>query len=772
MRQVLVRVGNLLSKRWIWASVVAGAAVGSALVLAPLFGIPGYELGSAMALVIGLLGGAFGMSAAWDAGALPRTSPAATVFSALGASLLLDVLVLAPPFVASLLFSWTSTRCDPLSAIYFYPVLTLPPALMASAVGLACGWIARRRRWALLLYLILVLASAVKTIWPLFYGPQTYAYNHFTGYLPGPLYDELLTVRPGLLWHQLETLLIAAWMVLGCWWLLDLKTFRLARPPWRLLPLSGFALALMGIVQIELDAPRLGTRMNDGFVRAQLGGFARSEHFELIYPEGKPADEVSRWVRDLEFRYAQLRSFFGGAPRQTIRVYLYRTPEQKQALVGAAQTQFAKPWRYEIHLNDATFPHPTLKHELAHVMAAPFGAGPLRVTTKLGVWPVMGVIEGTAVAADNPVQQFTLHEWAAAMRRKKLAPDVRSLFRVRSFYSNPGPRAYTVAGSFIRYLNDTYGTEKLELLYRHGDFESAYHQSLDSLARGWEHLVDALPLDSQAMEEAFARFRRPSLFARPCAREVARLAEQAAALLPRNPAESLRLYRRCASIEPNEPSFQLGVASALESLGRTDEVIAVLTPLEAKLQSEPAVLAEVLMALADSFWRKGELQLAQATFQKVIQFKASPATDRAAYIKLNALQSPATEPAFRTYFQPGSEELKLFLLREAWEREPRNPYLNYLLGRRLEQFGAPTIANSFLANALAADLPASIQRESWRLKIESDYLAGDCAAVQTDGGALPDLDTAFMVEVSEWNDRCAFEAAYFHGPLVPEQAFR
>jgi len=753
-------------------SVVAGAAAGSALVLAPLFGIPGYELGSAMALVIGLLGGAFGISAARNTPLLPRTSPAAMVFSALAASLLLDVLVLAPPFVASLLFSWTATRCDPLSAVYFYPVLTLPPAMIASAFGLASGWIAQRRRWALLLYLVLVLASVVKTLWPLFYGPQTYAYNHFTGYLPGPLYDELLTVRPGLLWHQLETLLIAAGVVFACWWLLDLKALRLAHPPWRPLPFLGFVLAVVGITHIEVNAPRLGTRMSDGFLRGQLGGFARSEHFEMIYPEGKAADEVNRWLRDLEFRYAQLRSFFGEAPRQSIRVYLYRNSEQKQALVGAGQTQFAKPWRYEIHLNDASFPHPTLKHELAHVMAAPFGSGPLRVTSKLGIWPVMGVIEGTAVAADNPVQQFTLHEWAAAMRRKKLAPDVRSLFRVRSFYSSPGPRAYTVAGSFIRYLNDTYGTEKLELLYRHGDFESAYQQSLESLARGWEHLVDAIPLDSQAMEEAFARFRRPSLFARPCAREVARLGEQAAASLVRDPAKALRLYRRCASIEPGEPSFQLGAASALESLGRADEAIAVLRPLEAKLQSEPAVLAEVLMAQADLFWRRGEMQLAQAVLEKVIQLKASPPTERAAHIKLAALQSPATEPALRGYFQPGSEELKLFLLRQAWEQEPRNPYLNYLLGRRLEQFGAAAAANSFLANALSDELPAAIQRESSRLKLESDYLTGDCAAVQTDAGALPDLDAALKAEVSEWKDRCAFEAAHFHGPLVPEQAFR
>src|SRR5260370_42154638 len=124
----------------------------------------------------------------------------------------------------------------------------------------------------------------------------------------------------------------------------------------------------------------------------------------------------------------------------------------KGDLVGVAQPQFAKLWRREIHLNDLPFPPPSLKLELALVMSAPFGAWPFRVTTRFGIWPVMGVIEGIAVAAENPVREFTLHEWAAAMRRKKVAPDVRSLCRLTSFYANTAPPADTLAGDFIRYL--------------------------------------------------------------------------------------------------------------------------------------------------------------------------------------------------------------------------------------------------------------------------------------------------------------------------------
>jgi hypothetical protein len=758
-------VRNLLSKRGIWLLALAISIGGAALVLAPLSGIPGYELGSALAVGVGLLGGAFGIAAAFEARQHPLASAGATVWSAFAASLVLALLVLIPPLAVSLLFSWAFTRCDPLTAIAFYPLLTLPSAAIASASGLASAWIGRRPVWASLVYLLLVVASLAKTVWPLFDGPQVYAYNHFIGYLPGPLYDELLKIRPGLVWHQVETLWIAAFLVFACWWFLDLQLFRLTRPHWRPLAIAGCVVAAIAIGRIELKAPHR-------FLQAELGGLQRSEHFELIFPEGKPAEEVSRWIRDLEFRHHQLEAFFGGVHQGPIRVYLYRSPEMKQALVGAAQTQFAKPWRREIHLNDLPFPHPTLKHELAHVMSAPFGPWPFRVTTRFGIWPVMGVIEGIAVAAENPAREFTLHEWAAAMRRKKLAPDIRSLFRLTSFYANPGPRAYTVAGSFIRYLNDTYGTEKLEVLYRHGDFAAAYQRPLDALAREWEGFVDAIPLEPTAVDEAFARFRRPSLFARPCAREVAKLAEQASVWLEQDPTAALKLYRRCSSVEPNEPTFQLGAASALQRLGRSEEARTLLSALASQLQGEPTLRAEVMMALADLAWFRGDLHSAESHLREVIQLKGGAATERAAYIKLAAIDSPTVGPILQSYFQPGSEELKLFLLRVAWDQEPRNAYLNYLLGRRLAQYGAAAPANFYLSQALAENLPASIRRESWRLKVQSEYLAGDCAAVQTDAGMLPDLDAALKAEIGEWKERCAFEQAAFDGALVPQRAFR
>jgi tetratricopeptide (TPR) repeat protein len=425
----------------------------------------------------------------------------------------------------------------------------------------------------------------------------------------------------------------------------------------------------------------------------------------------------------------------------------------------------------EVHLNDSPFPQAGLKHELVHVIAAPFGSGPFRVTSRFKIWPNMGIVEGLAVAVDNPVEELTLHQWAAAMRQQKLAPDLRSLFRSEAFYKSAAPRAYILAGSFIRYLGETYGSEKLRLLYRHGDFLAAYGQSLEALAKEWEKFLDSVPLDPAAVHQAFGRFRRGSIFSRPCAREVAQLQSAAADLLHSNPIQALPLYARCASIQPDEPAFLLGQAKALQRLDRWDDAEQVLSKLAQKVRGQPALEADAEMELADLEFRRGKLEQASAHLQQTLELKPSPVLDRAARIKLAALRS-RLGAAIWSYFGDDPEELRLIRLREALENDPEDPYATYLFGRKLRQLGAAPLAFGYLSRSLSAELPQSIRREALRLKIEVEYLAGDCAGVSNELGHLPDFGEAYKSSVAEWAERCKFEEQAFNGPLVSKEPFR
>jgi tetratricopeptide (TPR) repeat protein len=783
MRQVLTRAAYLFRRPGvIFVTALLGAG-GAALVMLPLFGVPGYELGLAMALGVGIFGGVVGIASALEerrtiqgrdwrlVRAVRRDTAGSSVWVAVAAAAAINVLTLVPPLIAAFIYSLTNSRCNPLANLGFYPLLALPSALVAATTGVLCGFACKRALHAGGLYLALLLASAAWTAWPVIFGPQVYAYNHFGGYLPGPLYDEALELRPALLWFRLQTMLLAGFLCAGTTVLLNTERGFIGRARWRPAALALLFLFGAGVFGIEAGAPALGLRIGEQQLALRLGGFRESPHFRIFYPRAKAKAELDRLIRDMEFRYSQIQSFLGGAPSQPIRVYLYGSAEEKKSLIGAGGTQFAKPWRLEIHLNDSPFPSAGLKHELAHAMAAPFGSGPFRVTSRFKIWPNMGIVEGLAVAADNPVDELTLHQWAAAMRQQKLAPDVRALFRFQAFYGSAAQRAYTVAGSFIRYLGETYGSEKLRGLYQRGDFVGTYGQSLDALAREWEKFLDSVPLDPAAVHQAFARFRRASIFARPCAREVAQLQSAAADLLYSNPAQALPLYARCAEIQPDEPSFLLGQAKALEKLEREDDAERLLNRLAEKVHGHPALEAQAEMELADLEFRRGRVERAGEHLQKTLELQPAPALDRAARIKLAALRS-RLGTAIWAYFGEEPEELRLVRLREALDQDPEDPYATYLFGRKLKQLGAPPLALRYLSRSLAAELPQSIRGEALRVKVEAEYLDGDCAGVRNELGHLPDFGEAYKANVGEWAERCQFEEQAFHGPLVSKEPFR
>ena len=68
--------------------------------------------------------------------------------------------------------------------------------------------------------------------------------------------------------------------------------------------------------------------------------------------------------------------------------FFFRDAADKKRLMGAGDTYIAKPWRREVYLQVAAYPHPVLGHELAHVIAGAFGQGPFHVAGPLGgLWP-------------------------------------------------------------------------------------------------------------------------------------------------------------------------------------------------------------------------------------------------------------------------------------------------------------------------------------------------------------------------------------------------
>ena len=768
-RELLRRPGG-----WVPALVIAGA--GSLGVLLPLFELPGLELGLAVATLCTLLGGWTGAAGAEELRKVPRPSvprvqapgPGAAAAAAVGGATLVLWVAAAVPFVAAVLRTLLTSPCNPFAQAAFFPLLVLPAGFLAAAAGTFCRTAFPSRGRGIALYVLLVLASAAWTVWPVVLGPQVFAFNFFMGMFPGPLYDEALRLPASLLWFRLETVLWA--VALGACTAAIFPAPGSTHPRHRARVLGTLTMLAVGIAALETNAVRLGFRTTEAAVRTALGGRTETEHAEILFPREKPPEEVERLRRDVEFRLSQLARFFG-APSPSVKVVVFRSPEEKQRWVGAGGTQFAKPWLGSVYINDAPFPHPTLKHELAHVAAGAFGSGPFRVTSRWGI-PLMGVVEGVAVAADDPVGELTLHAWATGMRRQGLMPELRGILGAAGFWSAAPARAYTAAGSFLRFLRDTQGTEQLQKVLAHGDFAGVYGRSLDTLVAEWERMLDALPLDDSAVNRAFARFRQQSLFRRPCAREVASLADEARTLSTTNPSRALQLVRSCARLQPAEPDFRLAEAALLRKMSRPTEAAEVLERADGLVSGRPALEAQVAVGRADLAWDAGDLQAAGAALEQAISLRPGRDLEREAEVKRVALSDPRVRPMLHAFFDASTEELRLWALERAREVAPDDGVVNYLLGRRLLAVGLPGEAAEALGRALSATLPEQVNREAWRLLVSAHYRAGDCAAVRSDLGRMPDLSEALRAEVTEWQARCEFEERTSNGPLVPRGPFR
>ncbi len=712
-----------------WAVHIVLTLAGCALLTLPLVGLPGYEFSAALAIMYGVVGAV-----------LTAYAPDRQPLFAIARQTFTFWLCMVP---ALALAAIRATPCDPFSAIGFFPLLAMVSAFVAASAGVFAASVTKRWWAKLLVVLGLIIASAVSTVWPILFGPQVFAFNHFGGYFPGPLYDETLHVTPALLWFRAGSIALAL-VFTG----LAARKRRLWVPA---------ALVFLGI---ELDGAQLGFRMSDGALARRLGGLRETEHVVLHYPRGMTESDSARFAHDVEFRHSQIAKFLGASPPGKVTVWLYRSAAEKQQLVGAEHTQFSKPWRREVHVNDTTFPHPVIKHELMHAMAAPYGAPPFGVTARVfGLSPYVGLIEGLAVAGDNPVDDLTLHEWAAAMKKQHLLPDLRILLEPSGFYSAPASRAYTSSGSFLRWLGETQGGDKLLALYREGDFTGVYGKPLSELVTEWETFLDTVPLDPAAVNQAFARFKQGSLFERPCAREVASLTADAAMTLRDDPTRALADSERCHAIQPQEPAHDLMRAEALRRLGRVDEAKAVLEALEERVKDAPTSWADAALALADLALLKADPVTAQALLQRIVGLHVSPAVDRAANVRLSAMALPeAGAAAVRRFLTSSAESsVGVFLLRDALDASPHDATLTYLLGRRLAQADAPAEALRYLDEALGATQAETLRRETMRLAIEMAWRAGRCDRVRSLALEAKAVSTAFAARADDWVQRCDFE---------------
>lgn len=723
---------------------LAGAFAGTL----PLLDTPGWELGMLGALAAVVAAGPLGVAAARRERATERPSVlAASVAAALTVAALLAVLFAASALRASI------GPCRVLGQAAFYPLLALPSALLASALAVSAAFVAGGRRLvAAVLYVVAVLGSLAATLATVYRGPAAFALDHLLGYWPGPLYDEAVRVDARLLLFRVETLACAAAVVA-----IGEAVLRARRGGLRpAVAAIAAALVAAGAANGARAAQAsLGLHGDRDAIAAALGARRDGPRCTVFLPDDRTAAAADALLSECEFHAADVARILGIARPPHVTVYVYRSAAEKKRLVGAAGTEYTKPWLAEIHLSDAGLPHPVLRHEIVHAVAAALAPGPLGVPARAGVIVSPVLVEGLAVALDVPRGPWTVHEWSRAARDLGQLPDLAHLLGPSGFASAAPARAYTAAGSFLSFLVDQHGAGPVARAYGTGELAGALGRPLPDLVAEWTRFLDGVTVPPELAGAAKARFERRGLFGQRCAREVALLeADASSAITAGRGTEACALLERAAKLS-GSPATLRAAADALARSGDAAAADHAYGVAEDAAAGDSALRASIAQARGDLAWRRGEPLAALAYYERALALKPDRAETRSLQAKRLALSDAELTGAAEGWLL-GLGDSSAALVRLA--RSP-HPLSSYLLGRALAVRGDARAALPELARAAAAPLPDGLALEARFLLAEVRCAAGDLdggtaafAALASSAPRAADRERA-----AAGTRRCAFE---------------
>lgn len=697
---------------------VASAAVG----FVPLFGGVGYEADLAAGL---LFPSAAAIAVARTVAARSGRTPLEDVVLGIRVGLVFAVLAL----VVALLHGLRVRSCDPWGGLEVYALTAGVGIVLGGAWGACVGELSRGKKRpravAVVLGIGLPLASALVSLGRFVRSPMIFAYDPFVGFFSGTLYDTVVDAGTPLLTYRVgSTCTLVALLTLASLVERDAEKKRLR---WASRASSFFrervalfVVTTVASLAVTVSGASLGHYQTRSSIEAALGGRLEGSRCDVVYPSSLSAEEAKLLRKDCEDDIAFVEKRLGTRGPEKITAFFFRDPSEKRRLMGAEHTYIAKPWREEVYLQLDRYPHPVLGHELAHVIAGSFGAGPFRVSGSLGgIVPNPGLIEGVAVAASPDDDDVTDLAWAKTMMDLGILPPMRRIFSL-GFLGEASSKSYTLAGAFVGWVLDTYGSKVVRDWYHGAPLESLVGESWDAIEAKFKKKLETLSVSPEAASVAKAKFDRPSLFGRRCPHVVDALRRKADGCRDaRQIDDAIAGYAAVLKEDPRDPSARVSLAYVERRFHDREKGRASLESLERDSELPKPYRDHAAEVLADADFVEGRFDDAAIRYGRLAASVLDE--DQARTFEVKALA--ASQEAYRVplgLFLLGDRErapdafVGAVALGRALEARPNDPVLLYLVGRNDVQHGFYETGAALLEKAvLSRALPTKrLEREA------------------------------------------------------------
>jgi tetratricopeptide (TPR) repeat protein len=690
----------------------------SAIGFLPLFGGPGYEHSLASGI---LLPYAAAIATGLDLRRGPPPSPLACVRRGLGSGLLLSGVALLTAYLhgarvgfcdlqgGTILFVLTAGFGACLGGLWGVVAEEIVRSISRSDRGSASSRGSLLRTLGCVLLAMAAPFGGVVVSVARFYGsPMIFAYDPFFGYFSGTLYDTVVDARPELWTYRAGSAatILGAGLIAAA--LIRLENGRAALGPWRGSARTSACLGLglstlLVSLAVTVRGSSLGHFQSAATIASALGGHVAGARCDVVYPDAVLGRDAETMLLDCEQELAAVERRLATHLEGRLTIFEFGDADQKRRLMGAAETSIAKPWRREVYVQMAAYPHPVLGHEIAHVVASSFARGPFKVGG--GLWPNPGIIEGVAVAASPDDDELTAPQWARAMLEVGLLPPTREVFSL-GFLGQSAERSYTVAGAFVTWVMERWGLPIVQAWYRGEALETLTHDGWDSLDREFRTWLGTKPLSPAGVEYARARFGRSSVWRRRCPHVVDAFDGAADRCRDEHRFDAAAsLYDEALDRDPDDWRARFGRAWVLVQLGQRRAGLDALANIERDETAPRPWRDRSEEAMGDEALLEGRDAEAEEAFRSVAA--RTPNEDYARTLDVKALgaSSPQGKRAIVDLLIGESGHVPDSWLGAVstaeWADATHEPLAEYLLGKNLLLHGQWARASVHLERALA-----------------------------------------------------------------------
>ena len=488
--------------------------------------------------------------------------------------------------------------------------------------------------------------------------PQVYSMNPIIGLYPGVIYDEL--IRFGAREYIYRVLVIIYFILPIFFFNPMIKKFISTQYLQILFAVIGFT--------FFLSAPVIGFSTSEKQLERILSKQIVTEHFIINIPDELFNDSEINYFQKLhELSYKECKDFFKTEPDTKIHSFIFKNESQKQKLTGAGAADLSKPWLGQIYISADNY-EVALKHEIAHIFTAGFGSTLLKLPRGFNT----SLLEGAATAADGFIAGNDIDYFSFLILEKANADYIARLFAGFNFFSANTQKAYSLSGSFVKYMISRYGIEKFKTWYQYGYEAAGYSKSLNQNCEDYILKIKSAGFQSGKAVSRYYFGTMPFIF-----KKFPRyIAEQKAVIDELiNKSQFLDAERSLAKIKniSNEPALLFREFYLLDTLQRYVELKEKLQSFTALNQDSPYLFSGILK-LGDYYAAHNQIDSAVFTYRKLIDYSPNFEYQNSAKLRIEM----AACNVLKDYLT-GGKEIMIKILKQLAVEKHSTPALHQLV---------------------------------------------------------------------------------------------